>query len=412
MQYFKHPELAEKYHVSLKTIHNWIDAAKQGKLNLKLYELNNRTYIIDSQENLFVLNGLAKKGKKYRNTLHHKIATPTSEFYNLYNRKQILDIISNLTIHKEIPRQYNYFDEGAVNWEKYADKLLEENTPNLLKSSIELIKSNFGAIDNLIEGFDKINIIDIGPGNGLPVRGLLDHLLSKNVLHRYIAIDISEEMLHIVQRNIKHWFGAKVSFEGYVRDITYERFDDLLVDDMLDKNADKTLNLVLFLGATPMNFQAPYDLLKVIYNSMGPDDLLIYSDKPDNEAAEQPDLTVNAYSASALSPKYSFIFGLLNIDESTYDVEMGFNTEKRVRYIRVRLKVGLTIKFKFENGEREVHFNKGDTILLWRALYQTALEIISEFEKTGFILLQSSLTKDREYFLSISGVETKKGIEP
>lgn len=91
---------------------------------------------------------------------------------------------------------------------------------------------------------------------------------------------------------------------------------------------------------------------------------------------------------------------------------MGFNTKKRVRYIRVRLKIGLTINFKFENGERNVKLDKGDTILLWRAWHQTAVEIITDFEETGFTLLQASLTKDRQFFLSISGVETKEAYKP
>lgn len=411
MQYFKHTELADKYHVSLKTVHNWIDYSKQGKLQLKLHENKGRTYIVDSPENTIALKALAEKGKKYRNSLHHKIATPTPEFYKLYSRKQILDIISNLTIHKEIPRQYNYFDKGAVNWERFALKMENEKTPNLLKGTIELLDINLSAIDRLIEKYDRVNIIDIGPGNATPVKNLLAHMLKKGTLHRYIAIDISQEMLDIAERNINGWFDGEIKCESYVRDITHERFDDILVDDMLDTEADSTINLALLLGATPMNFQSPYDLLKVIYSSMGHDDLLVYTDKPDTEA-ERRYFAVNADpGASALSSKYSFIFDLLNIDESLYEVEMGFNVDKRVRYIRVRLKVALTIKFKFENGERDVHLDKGDTILLWRAWHQTTIELISEFEKTGFKLLQASLTKDRQYFLSISGVEAKEALE-
>jgi len=408
MRYFRHSELADKYHVSLKTVHNWIDAAKRGGVELKLHKVNRFTYIADTPENDLVLNQLADKGKKYRNTLHHKIATPIPEFYKLYEPKQILDIISNLTIHREIPRQYNYFDQGAVNWENYADKMWHESTPNLLKSTVELLRTNLGSIDRLIEQYDQVNIIDIGPGNGLPVKELLEHLIERKLLKRYIAVDISKEMLNIVERNINEWFGGKINFEGHVRDITHERFDDLLVDDRLNKNADKTVNVVLLLGATPMNFQSPYDILRSIYASMGKNDLLFYTDKPDTEA-ERRHFAVNADpGASALSAKYSYIFDLLNIDESLYDVEMGFNEAKRVRYIRVRLKVALTIKFQFEDNERNVVLDKGDTILLWRVWHQTGLEIISEFEKVGFSLLQWSLTKDRQFALSISGVEVKE----
>jgi uncharacterized SAM-dependent methyltransferase len=98
----------------------------------------------------------------------------------------------------------------------------------------------------------------------------------------------------------------------------------------------------------------------------------------------------------------------MNVDESLYDVEMGFDIAQRMRYIRVRLKTAITIQFNFGDTERNVNFEKGDTILLLRVWHMTALEIISVFEKAGFTLVQSSITKDRQYFLSISAVEAKR----
>lgn len=407
MLYFKHSELANEYHVSLKTVHNWIDAARQSKLDLKLHEVNGRTYVANTTANLVILERLASKGQKYRNNLHHKVVTPKPEFYELYTRRQMLDIISNLTIHHEIPRQYNYMDGGASNWNRYAESLMQEPTPNLLKCTIELIDSNLRDIDRLIGSAKKVNLIDLGPGNAVPVRGLLEHLRSAGKLNRYIAIDISESMLDIVRDNIAEWFGDEVHYEGHVKDITYERFDDILVDDMLGPDADDTINLVLFLGATPMNFRAPYDSLKAIRRSLGQRDLLIYSDKPDTEIDRRYfNFNPESDSVSVLSPNHRFIFDLLNIDESLYGVEMGFNEQKRIRYIRVRLKTALTIDFKFENGERKVALQKGDTILLWRAWHQTTFELISDFEEVGFTLLQANLTEDRQYLLTISGVAT------
>jgi len=82
-----------------------------------------------------------------------------------------------------------------------------------------------------------------------------------------------------------------------------------------------------------------------------------------------------------------------------------------MRYIRVRLKAAITIRFNFGDTERTVDLEKGDAILLLRIWHMTALEIISAFEKTGFTLVQSSLTKDRQYFLSISGVETRQPLD-
>ena len=411
MLYFKHQELVTDYHVSLKTVHNWIDAAKQGKLDLRLYEHSGRTYIVNDAGNVTMLKRLVEQGKKFRNTRYHKVASPTAAFYELYNRKQILDIISSLDIHREIPRQYNYFDGGANKWDDHTHRLWNEETSNLLKSTVELLHANLGSIDLLLEGRKRVNVIDIGPGNGLPVKELLGHLLERGVLNRYIAIDISESMLQIAKQNISDWFGDKIEFEGHIRDITYERFDDVIVDDMLAKGADETTNLVLLLGATPMNFRSPSDILRVVYGNLGHDDLLVYTDKPDSEAERRYfNLNTQPDGANALAPMHSFIFDLLNIDASLYDVEMAFNEQKRVRYIQVRLKVTLTIKFKFKDGERGVDLDKGDTIILWRVWHLSALEIVAEFEKAGFALLQSSLTKDRQYLLTIFGVNTKLGL--
>jgi len=41
----------------------------------------------------------------------------------------------------------------------------------------------------------------------------------------------------------------------------------------------------------------------------------------------------------------------------------------------------------------------------------STIEIITCFEDAGLALLQSSLTKDREYILTISGVDTTHSLE-
>lgn len=411
MQYFKHSELTDTYHVSLKTVHNWIDAAKQGKVTLMLHKSNNRTYVADTPENALTLKQLSEKGKKYRNTLHHKIINPKPEFYDIYDRRQILDIITSLNVHGEIPRQYNYLKDGATNWDNWLKRLAKEEASNILKGTIELIRANIDTIDRLIDSGKKINVIDLGVGNAYPVKELLGHLIDRKVLHRYIAIDISPSMLSVAQQNIEEWYGDKVKFEGHVRDISYEHFDDLLVDDMLNKEADQTINLVLLLGATPVNFRSFGDVFKAVHSSMSGNDLLMYTDKPDTETSRRYFDFNSAPGISKLSPNHQYILGLLNIDESFYDAEMGFDPVQRMRYIRVRLKTALTVNFSFGDMERRVYLEKGDTILLLRIWHMTALEIISEFEKSGFTLLQSSLTKDRQYFLSISGVEAKGTLE-
>lgn len=407
MLYFKHSELVNDYHVSLKTVHNWIDAAKQGKLDLQLHEQNNKTYIANTPSNLIVLDTLVDKGKKYRNTLHHKVIKPTPDFYKQYSRRQILDIISNLTTNHEIPLQYNYIGNGATNWSNWTNRIIEEDTPGILGGTIELVSSNLDHIEKLLRNYEKVNVIDVGVGNALPSKNLVGHLLKIGKLNRYIAIDISQSMLDIAEQNIKTWFAGKVRFEGHIRDIMYERFDDLIVDDMLGNKGGRTINLVLVLGSTPANLRFPIDALRIIHSSMSSDDLLLYTRKPDTKAARRYfNFSTEKGATTTLSPLYGLTLKLLGIDDSLYDAEMGFDDDARMRYVRVRLKTALTIHFTFDDGgEREVKFEKGDVILVFRVWHQTLLELISQFDEVGFSLLQSSLTQDREYLLTISGVD-------
>lgn len=411
MIYFRHSDLSDKYHVSLKTVHNWIDGAKQGKVNLKLHSVTNRTYVANTPENLLVLNDLADKGKKYRNTLHHKIIQPKAEFYNILNSRQILDIINSLNVHKELPKQYNYLEEGATNWDSWIKRLsTEKESTNILQGTVELVNAHLQTVDRLLSDNKKINIIDLGAGNAYPVKELLHHFYERNLLNRYIALDISPTMLAIAERHVKEWYGEDFPFEGYVRDMTRDQFDDLLVDDMLEDNAETTANLVLLLGGTPTNLPKYDSPFRTAYNSMSSNDLLLHIIKPDSEASRQYfDFSTVSDSADKLSSEdqNGYLLNLLNIDPSLYNVERGFDQEQMIRYVRIRLKTSITIKFNFDKVERSVNLEKNETILLLRMMHLSALEIISAQENLGFTLLESSLTKDRQFLLTICGLEKK-----
>lgn len=407
MQYFKNSQLKKQYSISYTAINNWIRAAKAGKLDLQLYDEADKSFIIDTTKNRLVIEDLVARGKKFKNTRSLKIVSPKPDFYKLYSRKQIFDIITNIDIHREIPRQYNYFDKGAEYWDAYAERMATEESPNNLNSTVELLSLNLKNIERQIEGKRWVNVIDIGPGNGLPVKELLGHLLDRGVLARYIAIDISKKMLEIAERNIKTWFDGAVQFEGYVRDINFERFDDLLAEETIMHDAVSRANLVLLLGSTLANFRTPADALKVIYSSIGRNDLLLYSVKLDSEASRHF-FDFNTPGVNALPLNHRLIFDLLNIDDSFFWVETGYSEQTRERFIKARFKTAISIRFDFEHGERQIDLNKNDSILLWRAWHDNALSIIDQFTNVGFALLLASVARNREYMLLGSAIETNR----
>jgi uncharacterized SAM-dependent methyltransferase len=407
MLYFKNVELSKKYGVSLGAVRNWIEAAQAGKLDLLLQAHGNKTYVANIPSNVLALEQLVEKGKKFRNTRSAKLISPKPEFYEIFNENQVYDIATNLEVHHEIPRQYNYFNGGAHHWDEYAERLATEKTPNVINSTINLLQKNRGYIDDLLRDHKRVNVIDIGVGNAYPVKELLSHLLEQGKLGRYIALDISPTMLEIAEKNIQNWFGNSIAFEGHECDINYDRFSSHLIQEYAQENAKDTVNLVLLLGGTLSNMRDGDNAYRIIRDSMGVNDYLIHSYKLDTEATRNYfDFSVKP-GEMQLATIHGLVVDLLNIDRSFYKIELGYDPKLNQRFERISLNVSLTIQFNFESGVRNVELNKGDSILTWRAWHKTVLGISEQFDRTGFHLLHSSQTADETFILTVSRV--KKG---
>jgi uncharacterized SAM-dependent methyltransferase len=405
MLHFSNQELASAHHVSVRTVRNWIESARDGKLDLSLRTVGQRTYIANTSKNSAIIKELVTKGKKYRPHRSQKTVMPQSKFYDLYTQEQLYDLVANLEINHEIPRQYNYFGEGAHYWDEYVKKLAEVDVHNNLTATIELLELNQDYIDDLLKDFDQINVVDVGVGNAMPVRGFLQHLLDRGKMGRYLAIDISPSMLNIAESNIKEWFGDKITFERHSLDIEHDRFGYLLADEYIKSNAEKTSNLILFFGGTIQNFSKPDRIFEVLHGSMGVKDFLLYGLKLDTSQSRQF-FHFNAVDSNAsLAAIHRYIFDLLNVDETYYEMDMGYDPRLKERYIKVRLKIALSIHFSFSAGERILTFDKGDTILLWRARHYTVEDVHSQLLENDLYPLQSSHTDDKQFLLTVSRIQ-------
>jgi uncharacterized SAM-dependent methyltransferase len=408
MKYFKNTELAKLYNVSEKTVRNWVQSASEGKLDLQLYTVNAKPYVANTSLNILAIEQLVQKGKKYKNRRGFKTISPTPKFYKTFSPKQIFDIISNLTVHRELPLKYSYVNGGANYWDKYVHRLSNEQSPNMFTSTVDLLSTNFDDLERLLGSHKQVNVIDLGPGNGLPVKQLLAHLHEIGRLKRYIAIDISKEMLGIAEKNIKDWFNGGINFEGYIRDIGHERFDDLFAEDYAGNDADVPINLVLLLGGTLCNLRSPQQALQAISSSIGLQDLMIYSTKLDTPNSRRYfDFNIS-HDSEELTPRHRLTLDMLNIDESLYEVEQYFDKDKQARFIGVKLRVALSIEFKLANGVRCVELNKDDTIVLWRYWHQNAIDIIRQFDANDFDLQLATKSEDQEYLLLASRIKREE----
>lgn len=401
MRYFKNTELAKIYNVSEKSVRNWINAAKEGKLDLQLFDNNGRLHIANVTKNTEAIEKLVANGKKYKNSRGYKVVTPSEDFYKLYSKKQILDIISSLDIHHESPIQYTYFDGGAIRWDKHVQKMATQNGQNSLNSTLQVLQMTFEYLDKLAESYDRVNIVDIGVGNAMPIRSTIDHFLQNNKMGSYIGIDISNELLDISSKNIAKWFNGEVKIEKYIRDITYERFNDLLTPENFSNQKDKTLNLIYFIGGTISNFREPDKVLSTIHDSMDKNDIIIFTKKLDTaESRRYFDMVGDG------NQDLEMVLRLSGICPSMYHIETAFDERTLTRMAHAVLDVSLSVKYDLYGSSRDIEFNKDDRILLWRAKHQSSLDVMRQFDRSGFNLLSSIKSKERDYFGLVSTIKT------
>lgn len=403
MLYYKNAELASTYHVSVRTVRNWIESARQGKNDLTLHEHAGRHYVSNTSGNLALIEKLVAQGKKYRP--HHtvKTVTPKPEFYKLFNDYQIRDIITSLEVHHEIPCQYGYFDKGAEIWNDYTWKLESEEAPNNINMTRKLLALDEKYLDELLETYDLVNVVDLGVGNGLPAKDLLSKLKSAGKLGRYIGVDISRDMLNIAQKNIVDWFGDTVIFEPHELDFSRDYFGDILAQHHIEKPDKKLCNIVLFFGGTAQNFRSQDDVFRVINSSMGLNDILLYAQKLDT-LHSRGHFNFSTKGQSYVLPMKDMA-DLVGLSKDCYEIERNYDETARVRYIQLNLILPLEIEFRSQHGTYRVTLDKGHKVLLWRAWQNSAIDIVSKLDRNGFDILQTTQTRSQEYMLTVSQVK-------
>lgn len=336
---------------------------------------------------------------------------PREEFYKLFAPDQVLDIARNLEIYKEIPMEYSYFGKGAGLWDAYATRLYYDRAPNAINTTASLISDNMPYLNFLLSDFDKINVIDITVGNGLPVKDLIARLLKDKKIHRYVAIDKSADMLQIISKNFNAWFGDGVNFEATIKDINYERFRDITSKRLARSSRD--INLVLYLGGTSHNFRDMRDSFRTIHESMCAEDLLIHTLKLDTSNSRKYFDFSPEPSVSKLPPRHGLVLDLMEItslklvgvSDGLYEVERDYDEELGQRYIRVRLLYDIVIHFKIGNDTHHVHLKKGEAIQLLRMWHQNYRDVLDLLDSTGFKTLHFSHTDNQEYLLTISRIK-------
>jgi uncharacterized SAM-dependent methyltransferase len=394
----KNSHIARKYGVTPTTVSNWIESAKQKRNQLQLHYTGKKYYILDNENNQFVIQDLIIKGQKHKSKDSFKTIHPTPKFYDTFSNIQLGEIITNLEINREIPHKYTYFKKGAETWEDYASRSFDENLTNTVTNTDEILNTDLEYYLKQAKQGQKVNIIDIGVGDATTVKRFVEKIYKAGKLNKYIAVDISPEMLEIAKKNVLSWFGEDFPFATAVKDITRDSIDDLLFFD-----SEYNKNLILFVGSTIENERNQLKILLNIQNSLSKDDLFLVGHTLDSDKAKgyfdfDTEKTADQQQAVAEDDYKDWqdmiVPNLIGLGHENFDVEVAYQEGQKCRMTKLILKSDTDIEFKRGNFYRLVSFRKGEKIITWRHHHHSLIEVLTTLEKADFVINRVSISDD------------------
>jgi uncharacterized SAM-dependent methyltransferase len=306
----------------------------------------------------------------------------------MFSSSQISELITAIKGRGEIPLKFDYIGEtGSKRWNEIAKKRSEDRQ-GINRVEGDLLTAKVGAFVSPFKNLKKLNIIDIGPGDGSSALPLLNSLKKMSVEFRYVPVDISQEILDLATQNIKKIF-PKVSIEPVVLDFELGNFADITYK----LKSDGSQNLMLFLGTTLGNQSDRQRILTNFRDSMTSEDFLIIGVELVN--LNKVDKIVQQYCVKEVEDLVMTVAEYIGIkrDEGKYEVR--FNNENHQIEGYFHFSIDKSLEFA---GEK-ITFEKDDKILLFRSLKFTEWIFTKILSEAGFRIELLTTSSGKGYSL-------------
>jgi uncharacterized SAM-dependent methyltransferase len=331
-------------------------------------------------------------------TLISRITEPSSEFYSVFSQVEILEIIHALEVRREIPLKYSYKGGGAKIWDDFYIKYIVTTWYRSSNVEISLLKDNFKYINEITKGCQQVNIIDVGAGNSYPVKEFIRKLIKLGRLNKYVALDISEELLNQSQSNIKKWFPL-LEFTSNTVDIENNCIPKNLLSSKDNIQASNTANIILHLGVTIGNHYNRQDAFKNFRDSMKKNDLLLFT----NEIGSNSQWDGKARGGCNYHAQQIFEWIKNNIGISSQDCELirKYDLQTDSVVANIKLYHDYTLNFNVAGIDKSMEIAEGEEITIWRHHKFEIPQLIQELKQAGLQLVHYSTNKYSSHIMVI-----------
>jgi len=309
----------------------------------------------------------------------------------LLSKRQEAELITSLQGRGEIPIKFAYLGKGAEKWDKIA-KARSKSADDINSLEAELLKKRMSDFLGAFSNVKKLNLIDIGCGNGTPIFPIVDALKKNGTDFKYVPLDISKEMLELAASNVKKKYG-KIECEPLLIDFEQGNFSDIAYN----LKADGSLNLFLFLGSTIGNQSDMGRVLTNFRDSMSSEDFLIIGVELTNLA--RVDKIISHYYDKLVDDLIYFVPEALGIGRNKFKTNVSWNEVKN----QVEIRIGLLEDANAKVGKNKLEFERGEQIFVLRSAKFTSWTLTKLLSDVGF--RTELLVGDRKNSYSLSMVQ-------
>lgn len=283
------------------------------------------------------------------------------------------DVLNGLKAkNKHLPSKYFY---DAIGDELF-QKIMHLDEYYLTRKELEIFNSHKANILNTIQDGEPFRIIELGAGDGLKTKVLLKHFQDHGVDFTYTPVDISGNVLEILEKNLKE----------EIPGLNIEAFEGDYFDALEAISASPEKDIVFFLGSNVGNF--PQDeaegFLAKLRTFLQPEDMLFMG----VDLKKDPSVILNAYNDGE-GVTTSFNFNLLN--RINNELEGDFNPDKFQHYPYYNPHTGECRSYLISKEEQivtiageEIHFRAWESIFMEVSKKYDEVQLSKLAKKTGF----------------------------
>lgn len=288
-----------------------------------------------------------------------------------FTRKQELEILNHLDSKAEMPLKFNYLG-GFDSWIKIAERSREEGTVQSKEEDLKLASLSY--IFRELTNGQSVNIIDFGPGDGVPMLSVIGYLQDNfdDLRIKYIPIDISQAMLDISVQKMSDNFP-----DVEIKKILGDFEDSALFEDVFAEINPQDQTFAFLLGNTLGNFHNTESLLQNITSSLFSDNTLVIGNEISNLFLAEKLLkyyapqSIAAFTTAVLK-RYKFSF-------QKEDIRVKWNAEKKQIEGYLSVPEDTTVEIL----DNKVFFETGEEILLFVSKKFSEDTLLSTFASAG-----------------------------